>query len=87
MKRLLLATLMVGAASCGSPVAPSQEPMAKHEVPVQPPLHHNIRATDDLGRLWFVCATQQRLYCKDGVCQQVEDHYIQEDPCPAAPIK
>lgn len=56
------------------------------QAPTPVPVVHNIPATLPNGVVMWVCATQLRWYCKDGVCEKTVDHYIQPNPCPEVPI-
>jgi hypothetical protein len=55
------------------------------------PQHNNIIATfagDPQGPLVYLCATQLRSYTNaEGVAMQLEDHYLQYEPCPTVPIE
>lgn len=76
----IMFALVVGAAACGSPVAPSQE--------APPPLlHHNVPATMEDGSAVYLCATQPRQYVTPGGQVYLErDHYVQRGECPLTPI-
>jgi len=86
---LLLALIATGC-NAQSPAAPSAAPVLQSDgssIPGVPLLtYHNIPATTADGVVWWVCATQPRLYCKGGVCEKTIDHYIQSLPCPDKPI-
>lgn len=93
MRKLLLGTILasvVCACNVQSPAAPSAAPVLQSDgssIPGVPLLtYHNIPATTPDGVVWWVCATQPRVYCKDGVCEKTIDHYIQPLPCPDKPI-
>jgi hypothetical protein len=88
----LLLALVVTGCNAQSPAAPSPAPAPVLQsdgssIPGVPLLtYHNIPATTADGVVWWVCATQPRAYCKNGVCKFEIDHYIQSLPCPDKPI-
>jgi len=96
MKRLFVFGVCLSVLSgcdAKSPAAPSSPEKTVLEadgssIPGVPLLvYHNIPATMPDGTVMWVCATQRRVYCKDGTCEKTIDHYIQALPCPDIPIE
>ena len=87
MKRLALVALLGTVVGCSSPTTPS----AVKTVTIEIPPTHNIKATDEHGTVWYVCATQPRTYLREvnsfeAVRSTERDHYIQRTECPRTPI-
>lgn len=90
MKSCIITLLLVGAAACSSPTAPStkaQAPSTPLGEGPPPLLHHNVPATDEQGRIVYLCSTQPREYVTRGGQVYLErDHYVQRGECPATPV-
>lgn len=87
MKRLTLVAILGLTVGCTTqpPSAPTRV------VRVEIPPTHNIKATDEHGTVWYVCATQPRTYLREvgsfeAVRSTERDHYIQRTECPRIPI-
>ena len=84
MRKSILA-LSVLASCCASPIAPTQaEPIGKLVHPAE--WHHNIPFTTESGEIRYLCATQPRIYIRDGQQSLERDHYDQPTACPVTPI-
>jgi hypothetical protein len=85
MKRLICG-LMIAAAGCSAPTAPTQEPMRVIAAPQHDGIPFSFKG--DEGHIYQLCATQPREYiAENGQHVVQEDHYAQKDPCPAVPVQ
>lgn len=85
---LVLGLTFSFAYACQGPTAPSPKAPASQPQALSP-RYLGITATDQDGKLWYVCITQPRPYVSaNGLSTTYErDYYIQPQPCPRTPIK